>query len=162
MGERCSPAGSKGGALGLASRGFTLLEMIIVLVILGLVMGLALTRGPMRGPMLEATAAAREIAQTLRLARSSAIANNRTVTVVVDVAQRSFRVDAAPPRVLPAGVTVSVTAVAGETRGANLGAISFEPDGSSSGGRIELVTGTHHLQVGVDWLTGRVSLADAH
>ena len=35
-------------------------------------------------------------------------------------------------------------------------AIVFAPDGSSSGGRIDLDSGTIHMQLDVSWLTGRV------
>ncbi len=38
--------------------------------------------------------------------------------------------------------------------------IAFLPDGSSSGGRVELADGSRHMQIGVEWLTGRVSVAD--
>ena len=41
------------------------------------------------------------------------------------------------------------------------GPFTFAPDGSSTGGRIELAAGARRMQVGVDWLTGRVSVADA-
>ena len=41
------------------------------------------------------------------------------------------------------------------------GAIRFDPDGSSTGGRIELGLGPKRIQIGVDWLSGRVSVADA-
>jgi len=40
------------------------------------------------------------------------------------------------------------------------GDIRFNPDGSSTGGRISLADGRRRLGVGVDWLTGRVSVAD--
>ena len=40
------------------------------------------------------------------------------------------------------------------------GAISFAPDGSSSGGRIERADGGRRMRVSVDWLTGRVGVAE--
>jgi hypothetical protein len=42
-----------------------------------------------------------------------------------------------------------------------LGAITFAPDGSSSGGRVVLVAGANAVAIVVDWLTGRVSVANA-
>lgn len=41
------------------------------------------------------------------------------------------------------------------------GAFRFEPDGSSSGGHIDVVFGQKHVRIGVDWLSGRVSVANA-
>jgi general secretion pathway protein H len=42
-----------------------------------------------------------------------------------------------------------------------LGAITFAPDGSSSGGRVVLRAGANAVTVLVDWLTGRVSITYA-
>jgi general secretion pathway protein H len=49
--------------------GFTLIEMIVLLVVIGLVLSLFIQRGPMRSPALEARVAADQVAQGLRLAR---------------------------------------------------------------------------------------------
>jgi general secretion pathway protein H len=146
---------------GEGQAGFTLIEMIVLLVVIGLVLSLFIERGPMRSPALEARAAADQVAQGLRLARSRAIFANRPVAFILNVATHSYSVDGAPPRVLPPSLAVSMTTVAGATIGKTVGAIGFEPDGSSSGGRIELVGGGRKLQIGVDWLTGRVSMAAA-
>jgi general secretion pathway protein H len=135
--------------------------MIEVLVVIGLVLGLFIQRGPMRSPALEVRAAANEVAEGLRLARSRAIFTNRPVAFTLDVAAHRFSVDGTAPRTLPASLAVSMTTVAGATIGNRIGAIGFEPDGSSTGGRIELMGGGRKLQVGVDWLTGRVSMAAA-
>jgi general secretion pathway protein H len=151
-----------GSATGSQSAGFTLLEMIIVLVILGLAIGLVITRGPVRSHALEVRNTAAQVMETLRLARSRAIARNRPVSVVVDIRQRSYRIDNELPHLLPPGLGVDVVATAEETLGERRAAIRFEPDGSASGGRIELIDGARRLQIGVDWLTGRVGFADAH
>src|SRR5271166_1047831 len=95
--------------------GFTLLEMIIVLVILGLALGLVLARGPAGSRSLEVRAAATDVAQTLRGARAQAIARNETVRMVVDLTNRSYVVDGGRVHMLPPGMGVSVIAVAQET-----------------------------------------------
>ena len=143
------------------SHGFTLIEMIVVLVVVGLVMGLVLARGPMRSKTLEARAAARDIAQTLRAARARAIAANRPVEFFLDPGQHSFRVGAGAANGLPPWLDLSAAAGPGETFGNRIVAIRFAPDGSASGGRIELANGKLRLSIGVDWLTGRVSVVDA-
>ena len=142
--------------------GFTLIELIVVLVIMGLMLALILTHGPMRSPTLQIRAAAAEVAQELRAARARAIALNRPVSFLLDPIGHEYRVDNAAPQFLPSELQLAMLTVAGkssQTRG--IGAISFAPDGSSSGGRIELARDGLRLLVGVDWLTGRVSVADA-
>ncbi len=133
--------------------------MLVVLVVLGLILGLVITRGPVRSQRLETDAAARGVSGALRLARAQAIAQNRSVDVSVDVAAHSYQLDRSPPRALPASIGVSVTTVAGQTAGRRVATIRFAPDGSSSGGHIDLKDSGRTVQIGVDWLTGRVSTA---
>ena len=142
--------------------GFTLIEMLVVLGVLGLAAGLLALRGPPRSPAAEARVAAVEIAQALRLARARAIAADRPVAFLLDLETRAFRVGDGEWRRLPPGPALLLTAVSGQTLGERLGAISFAPDGSSSGGRIELAVPGRRLQIGVDWLTGRVQVAASH
>ena len=141
--------------------GFTLIEMLIVVAVLSLVLAIVATRGPMRSQTLEARATASRIEQDLRLARSKAIASNMPTRFVLDFATHTYRIDGGPSTALPRSVVLAVTAVSDETRAERLAAIRFNPDGSSTGGRIELADGQQRLRIGVDWLTGRISMADA-
>ncbi len=129
------------------ARGFTLIEMLVVLVILGLSIALILARGPAQSGGFDLQSAAETVAQQLRLARSEAIATDRITTFTGNTAL--------PPEVAMA----MTTATGGKPR--PLRAISFAPDGSSSGGRVVLIARGHERQILVDWLTGRISLADA-
>jgi general secretion pathway protein H len=138
--------------------GFTLIEMLVVVAIMGFALTMIVTRGPVRSQALEMKAAVSEVAQGLRLARSRAIATNTPVQFAVDVPLRSFQIDRGTPTILPRSLSISMTAVSEETLGARLAAIRFNGDGSATGGRIELTDGQRLSQVGVDWLTGRVSV----
>lgn len=126
--------------------GFTLLEMIIVLVILGLILGMVAGRGPMHSARLDTEVAARELAGTLRLARGRAIAENRTVAVAV--AANQYQIDGLATRGFPQDVALAGSAV-----------IRFAPDGSSSGGAIVVQNASSHVTIEVNWLTGRVDIA---
>jgi general secretion pathway protein H len=138
--------------------GFTLLEMIVVVAIMGFAFGMIVTRGPMRSQSMEMQAAVSDVAQGLRLARSKAIATNSATRLTVDLAQPSFRIDNGGPRVLPPWLSVAMTAVSEETTGQRLASIRFNGDGSASGGHIDLTNGARRAQIGVDWLTGRISV----
>ncbi len=61
---------------------------------------------------------------------------------------------------MPANLSIELLTISGEGRGASVGDIRFNPDGSSTGGRIAIADGKRRVAVGVDWLTGRVSVAD--
>ena len=140
--------------------GFTLLEMIIVLVILGLVVGIAAARGPARSHGLEVKRIVATVAEALRSARGRAIAINRPVLVAIDGARGSVAVAGGPTiQVRPELDLTAATSPTGEPDKKLVG-IRFAPDGSSSGGRIVLADGKRQTQIGVDWLTGRVSVTD--
>lgn len=145
---------------GRREAGFTLIEMIVVLVILGLALGLVVARGPMRSERLDIDAAAREMVGALRLARGQAIARNAPVAVLVDPVAHAYRVGDGAVRRFPTGLAVSAWSP-GPAAGTQAGAVVFAGDGSSSGGRIELAGRTRHVSIEVSWLTGRVSIADA-
>jgi hypothetical protein len=40
--------------------------------------------------------------------------------------------------------------------------IRFSADGSSTGGKVQFGSGRRQLAVAVEWLTGKVSVGDAH
>jgi general secretion pathway protein H len=128
-------------------RGFTLIEMIVVLVVLGLVLGLVIAHGPVRSRRLEIDAAARHLAGALRVARSRAIAEGRVA--LVRLGSGGYRLDGETPIVLPPDILL-----AGDST------IRFTPDGGSSGAQILLRDGDKRITISVDWLIGRVRLSE--
>ncbi len=142
--------------------GFTLIEVLAVVAVLGLALGIVANRGPTRSPSLEAREAAGEVALALRQARGVAIASGRRVSFALDVEARAYRVADGPSRPLPPALALAMTAAAGEAGdGPTTASIAFTPDGGSTGGRIRLAAGAVRRVVAVDWLTGRVTVADA-
>lgn len=141
-----------------ATPGFTLLEMLVVLALLGLSLGLVLGAGRPVPAGTAARTAAGEIAGALRLARSQAILGNRPVVFTLDLASRRYRVGATPDRALPPGLELGLLAAGSQVSGASAGGIRFEPDGSSTGGRVTVTGGSRTVLVGVDWLSGRTTV----
>jgi len=141
--------------------GFTLIEVIVTLAILGLSLALIVGYRPPWSGGLGLRGTASELVAGLRVARSQAIVSNRPVAFQLDLAGHRYQVGKAEPRPLPAQLTIALLTVTGEQRrGSATGDIRFNPDGSSTGGRISIGDGTRSIDVGVDWLTGRVSVAD--
>ena len=140
--------------------GFTLIELLVVLAVMGFALVLIVGyKAPWSSALgLQGTAA--ELASGLRLARSQAIADNQPVAFSLDLAGHRYRVGSEAPRSLPAKLSIGLLTVNGEKRSATTGDIRFNPDGSSTGGRITLADGSRRVAVGVDWLTGRVTVAD--
>lgn len=144
---------------GFGQAGFTLLEMLVVIVLLGLALGIVLQRGPVRSPAVELRAVAGEMARTLRQARAQAVATNRTVAIRFDLPGHAYAVDSGERRALPAALSIRFTSVTPGARTGGAPGIGFAPDGSSSGGFIAFGEGARTVDVTVDWLTGRVGVS---
>ena len=142
-----------------AQAGFTLIEVLVVLVVIGLATALLAMRGPQRSPALDLRTASEEVAGSLRLARTRAIAGNRVVGVTFDAATRSVRLDGTAARTLPPGIGINVTSTLREKADERLAAIRFAPDGSSTGGQVELQGRGRRVEVAANWLTGRVTVS---
>ena len=145
----------------LRRAGFTLLEVLIVLVI-GAVAYVLVLSLPSRGASsADLKAAARTLAAGLRQAQTMAMSQRRDSALTVDVETREFTVSGDPTiRQLPKTLDLKLYTAQSEVTNERHGAIRFYPDGSSTGGRITVAAGERKYLVDVDWLTGRVSIGD--
>jgi general secretion pathway protein H len=139
--------------------GFSLLELMLVLLLLGLAYGLT---GPMLGDKpvgLEMQSAARQIAAGLRKARVTAVAQNHEAVLTLDVGNREFAVSGdTKTYALPKSLDYSLFTAQSELVRERTGNIRFFPDGSSTGGRVTIGSGKARRTVDVDWITGRVKI----
>ena len=141
--------------------GFTLLELLIVLLLVGLIAALTVPAFSGGVSTTQLKSAAREVAAGLRLARGQAIAQRSEAALELDVTARAFRV-LPDPRVhaLPAGIDIKLFTAQSDLVNDRVGAIRFYPDGGSNGGRVTLAAGERKFDVDVDWLTGRVAILE--
>jgi len=140
------------------ARGFTLIEILVVLVIAGLMYALVppLVGAGMAGAELKK--AARQVAAGLRQTRSEALKRHKEASMVLDVDGRTFKIaEATKVYQLPKRVDMKVLTAESEVVEQDA-AIRFYPDGSSTGGRVTLAVGDKQFMVDVDWLTGRVTI----
>jgi general secretion pathway protein H len=142
-------------------RGFTLIELLVVIAILGLMAALVTIQGRPVSPATHARAAAQAIAGALRAARGEAIRTNRSVSFQLDVANRSYRWGRNPLETLPGDLGLELLTSRDQVGTSRVGQIRFDPDGGSSGGRVSVMGGGRLWWVGVDWLSGRVSVVQA-
>lgn len=140
-----------------SSRGFTLLEILLVLFLMGLAYGLA---APMIGSgavTLELKSATRQLAAGLRKARGIAIAQREDAVLTVDVEERRFALSG-DSKIYPLSkdIEINLFTAQSEQVAEKVGNIRFFPDGTSTGGRITLTAKGSAFSVDVDWLTGKV------
>ncbi len=143
------------------ARGFTLLELLVVLVLAAAAYALVVrfSSGGVSGAQLKS--AARAVAAGLRDARGAAIARQQSTALVLDLENRSMAVgESGRARELPRRLDLKLYTAQSEIVDDKRGAIRFYPDGSSTGGRVTLASGERTLLVDVDWLTGRVRIKE--
>jgi general secretion pathway protein H len=143
------------------STGFTLLEIMVVLVLMVMVYALAAPMVSAGMPGTELKGAARQLAAGLRKARSQAVTQKQEAVLTIDVEQRRFDVSGdARTYPLPVRLDISLFTAQSELLRDKIGAIRFFSDGSSTGGRITVAYGERKYHVNVDWLTGQVAVLD--
>ncbi len=144
------------------ARGFTLLELIIVLLISVMAFGAVAYRTFSGDQSARIQAAARDIASALRYARGQALMSEVPVGVAVNLAENSYRIsDQDKIFRLPAEMSISLVVAEEELSPGGEGAIEFFQDGSSTGGHITLQWGGLTRRIDVNWVTGEVKISDA-
>ncbi len=150
-------------ALAAARRGdtgFTLLEMLVVVLVLSLMVGLIVSRGPSRSPTLDVRAAASSLAQALRGARAVAMTGGAPMRCVIDLTRQSFDSGTGAVTLMPPTVRLSYLTAAGVPVAAGRAVITFAADGSASGGNLAVSSRAARSIVAVDPFTGRVETQD--
>ena len=144
----------------MKSLGFTLLELLAVLVLMGALLAIV-APGLTKTTGAEMQSTARTLAAGLRRARSQAIQKNTPQALTLDVERREFVLSfEGRPRKLPATIDFSLYTARSALEGESRGAIRFFPDGGSTGGRITLTVPARVLLVDVDWLSGRIRILE--
>ncbi|HHH38637.1 MAG TPA: type II secretion system protein GspH [Sedimenticola sp.] len=142
-----------------SDRGFSLLELIVVLAIMALGFAFVAPNFARSLDGLRFQAAVREVADGLRQARGIAISQGREAVFFVDVTDRRYRIDRQrKTRSLPQFLELTLETAESEITGSG-GNIRFFPDGSATGGRITLAWEERRRWVDVNWLTGRIDIA---
>ncbi len=140
------------------ARGFTLIEVVLVLLLVGVVVGVAavsLTDG-LAGARVRA--AGRDLVAALRYTRAQAIVTRKQQALELDVEERSYSAPRRDRVQLPKDMELRLFTAAEERTGDTSGRVRFYPDGSSTGGRIKLVYGQQAWDVEIAWLTGEVRM----
>jgi general secretion pathway protein H len=136
--------------------GLTLLEALVGLAILA---GLVTISVPyLRSKPAGLEIAARQVATQLRQAQSAAMRSSKPADVIIDTASGRIGRDYVAETNPPIGLTL-LTAVE-QRLGKTAGSIRFFPDGGSTGGGVALTQGARRVDILVDWLTGRVTMAE--
>ena len=155
------PEGAAPLAAKVLMRGVTLFELLIVLSIMAIVAAMVVPVFGAGVSSSEMKSAARQVAAALRVARSDAVATRKETRVILDLEQRTFQVERDPRlHALPKQLEMKLFTAQRDIVDEKVGAIRFFPDGGSNGGRVTLAAGERKYEIDIDWLTGRVAIAN--
>jgi general secretion pathway protein H len=138
--------------------GFTLLELMAVLALMTLLMGLVLPSLLRNMEREKNRAALRELATVLRTARSEAVVRSQRIRLFLNLKTGRYWLEGSERVRGLTGLTLVDARLVWQNPEKRQGYIAFYGDGSSSGGKLELVetTGQRHL-LEVKPITGKVS-----
>ncbi|MEH6516930.1 MAG: prepilin-type N-terminal cleavage/methylation domain-containing protein [Halioglobus sp.] len=156
---KCPPRARRGKYIACTRHsGFTLLELMVVVIVLSLAAGITaanLQRGS-AGTQLESEA--RKLTSLMRLLRVRSMSQGIIFAVEADDEIGGYRTNPDEKEFpLPEGMSLTCDPES-EVPVINLSGIHFYPDGSSSGGVCQLSIATDERYIEVSWLTGGVSV----
>jgi len=137
------------------ARGFTLLEMLVVIVLIGVAAGLVgygLQRGLHSAGERKALA---QMVDALRASRVQAIVSGQPARTGFDLRARTVQAPGKPVAHWPSDWQVRLQTADGLGAG-----FEFYPDGGASGGNVLITQGQRQWRIDVAWLTGNVRLRD--
>lgn len=140
-------------------RGFTLVELVVVMVLIAAVVGIGAMAAGSALPGQKLRTAAREVAGQLRYTRAQAIATGQPQVFELDVVGKRWKAAGKEAGELPAEIELVATTAREEQPAKDIAAVRFFPDGAATGGRIVLRRGDAAWRVDVAWLTGEVTLS---
>ncbi|HUC51621.1 MAG TPA: prepilin-type N-terminal cleavage/methylation domain-containing protein [Xanthobacteraceae bacterium] len=136
--------------------GFTLLEMMAVMLIIALVSALVIAATPGTG-RARLKAVTMDTAALLRRERTSAILASHTTRVWLDSGRRMLMGDGGYRVAIPNDVVVDLLGV--DAFWQNGRAVArFEPDGTSSGAVLKYSREEARYEIRVNWYTGGVAI----
>jgi len=145
----------------MRTRGFTLVELVVVIMLIAIAMAMAATVLSAGLPGQQLRGSARELAAQLRYARAQAMVTGEPTVFQLDTRTREWQGPNRHQGRVPEQIEVIATVASSERPSPQVAAIRFFPEGAATGGRLVLKRNTAAWQIDVDWLTGEVGLSRA-
>lgn len=144
----------------MQQRGFTLIEITLVLFIVILGFGAVASNIASGSQSSQLKAASRDLASALRYARGQALISHKEIAVAINLAENEYKISNRDKTYsFSDEIDLTLNIAQDEFKDNEIGQIRFYPDGSSSGGRIKMEWGNLFYQVDVNWLSGKIDIS---
>lgn len=139
-----------------SDKGFTLLELVIVMTLMVLFFGLSGAHFANRLPSAKLGATGRELSGLIRMARIEAMNKREEQKVIIDLNRRTYRIEGKAGRTVPEDIAISVIdPVKGSFYGGEYN-ITSDPSGSVGACEIVLRNAGRTLRIEIDPVIGAV------
>jgi general secretion pathway protein H len=149
---RAAPAGAQRVA------GFTLIEMVVVILIIAIATGLAAVTMTGGFDGIRLRSASSEVAAQLRFTRAQALATGKRQDFSIDPRAHAWAAPKQRHGKLPKQLAIEFYGAREVQPAPGVGGIAFFPDGASTGGRVRLRAKGAVRDIDVAWLTGEVKV----
>lgn len=139
-------------------RGFSLVELLVVIVLLAGASALAVASIARNTPGAQLRRQSEDIAAQLRFVRMRAMASGQEQQFTISADGRQWRGADGRQGAFSSGLSVQLTGAREEIPGRPATSIAFHPGGTSTGGSIRIAGPNAAYVVDVSWLTGAVRL----
>lgn len=152
------------GSSGSLSHGFTLLELLVVLVVAAIAVSVVGVGGQSFMERSRYHQTVRDVASQLQQARALSVREGRSVAVTYQPEIRKLLIDGRLYLDIPATLLVQWDAIERSTKAASGPGVPlfvFNADGGARGGRLAVLRGGNGVVFRVNWLLGTVEQAAA-
>ena len=137
--------------------GFTLLEIIVVMVMIVVIMGF-FSSGMMKSlDKAKIRAVSKDLVSAIRYTRGQAVVKHEQKTITFNVKEKTYKAPRKKLVHIPEEMELYVYTAESEIPDEDSGSIRFFSDGSSTGGWVKLIYGNKIWKINVNWLTGEIS-----
>jgi len=137
--------------------GFTLLEIIVVMVMIAVIMGFFSSNMMKSLKKAKLRAVSKDLVSAMRYTRGQAVVKHEQKIITFNVQDKTYKAPRKKTVQIPDEVEIYVYTAESEIPDENTGSIRFFSDGSSSGGWVKLIQGEKIWKINVNWLTGEIS-----
>lgn len=142
-----------------SNTGFTLLELLIVLVLMVLGLGTITINLSAGNDSMELKAAARDLTSGLRYVRSQAMISHSQTTLDFNLNNNTYQLSGQKKNHrIPENIDITINTAKEELHN-GVAKLRFFSDGSSNGGRITLEKNKLIQEININWLTGYTSIS---